>query len=317
MPSHLLTLDSKPNASYMIAGWKPQWSDGGEISSGLPEYLIKKFDAKKIGRFTREIAMTCYPFQVPGTHDAFRPSAAFAQGLPTREITRDNSVYDAGNGLIVFQGEEPWFRLDMYSEAFFGIAKELNLEKVVVVEGYNGPAPPEMERSVNCSFSQPEMKEELEKYSVRFSSYGSDRKAGPTIGMGLVSMAHYQYPEINMIRFGAMAPMYSFITNNNGPVGISRDHRSFYDILRRIRALLGMEIDLSDLREKGDAESQELQATLERIASTNTSARQALEQARADFHHTPYIEPVELAPELDRALDDILRNVPEHPEEES
>ena len=139
MSSDLLTLDSKPHASYMIAGWKPQWSDGGEISSGLPEYLISKFNAKRIGGFTREITMTCYPFQVPGTHDAFRPGAAFDQGLPSRAITRDNSVYDAGNGLIIFQGEEPWFRLDMYSEAFFGIAKELELEKVVVVEGYNGP----------------------------------------------------------------------------------------------------------------------------------------------------------------------------------
>ena len=80
MSSDLLTLDSKPHASYMIAGWKPQWSDGGEISSGLPEYLISKFNAKRIGGFTREITMTCYPFQVPGHSRRLQARGGFRSG---------------------------------------------------------------------------------------------------------------------------------------------------------------------------------------------------------------------------------------------
>ena len=176
MAEEILVLKEKPSARYMIAGWKPQWSDGGEISSGIPEYLIKKYDARKIGEMSRFITMTCYPFQVPGTHDAFRPPAAFYEGLPSQEIHRENYFYDAGNGLIVFTGEEPWFRIDTYGEAFFQAIKELGLERSIVVEGYNGPAPPDLERSVNCSYSQPEMKEELSKYGLRFSSYGSERR---------------------------------------------------------------------------------------------------------------------------------------------
>ena len=73
MTSELLILQEKADAQYMIAGWRRQWSDGGEISSGLPRYLIDKFGARRIGEFSHEVSKTCYPFQVPGTHDTYRP----------------------------------------------------------------------------------------------------------------------------------------------------------------------------------------------------------------------------------------------------
>ena len=181
MPDDLLSLKEQPPAKYMIVGWKPQWSDGGEISSGLPQYLIDKLGARKIGEMGKGVSSGCYPFQVPGTRDAFRPGILFKDGLPAREMYRENYFYDAGKGLIVFLGEEPWFDIDTYGKAFFQAIKELGVQRTVAVEGYNWPAPPDQERSVNCSFSGPHMKEELEKYSVRFSAYGSERRSGPDL----------------------------------------------------------------------------------------------------------------------------------------
>jgi hypothetical protein len=311
MTSEHLVLHEKPSAQYLIAGWGPQWSDGGEISSGLPQYLIDKLGARKIGEMGKSISMMCYPFQVPGTHDAFRPGATYNDGLPAREMYRENYFYDAGNGLIIFLGEEPWFRIDVYAEAFFQAVNELGVSQTAAVEGYNGPAPPELERSVNCSYSRPHMKEEIEKYGVRFSNYGSDRRSGPTIAMALITLAHYGYPDIEMFRIGSMAPMYTFLTSNNEPIGISRDHRSFYDIMRRLKDLFKLDIDLSELKASGDAESQRLQETLERIATSNPTAREIIDKARDDFNFTPYVEHVELAPKLDQTLDEIIRNMPE------
>ncbi|MCE2405636.1 MAG: PAC2 family protein [Dehalococcoidia bacterium] len=316
MADELLVLQDKPPSRYMIAGWKPQWSDGGEISSGLPRYLIDKVGARKIGEMSDTVSMMCYPFQVPGTHDAFRPAASFAEGLPTTGIVRDNQFYYAGDGLVIFLGEEPWFRIDLYTQAFFQAVRELGIQRTVAVEGYNGPAPPELERSVNCSYSKADMKEELEGLGVRFSSYGSDRRSGPTIAMALITLAHYNYPDIEMFRLGSMAPMYSFLTANKEPVGITRDHRSFYDIMRRLRTTFKLDIDLGDLKQKGDEESGRLQAMLERVASSNANAKEIIEKAREEFNYTPFVEPVELTPSLDKALDDILRNAPDQPDEE-
>lgn len=42
--------------------------------------------------------------------------------------------------------------------------------------------------------------------------------------------------------------------------------------------------------------------------------KKLIERARSEFSYLPYVEPVELAPELDRTLQDILENMPEEPE---
>ena len=154
MPEDLFTFSDKPESSYLLAGWRRQWSNGGRISSGLPRYLIEKNGGRQVGQFSEYVNRMCYPFQVAGTHDAFRPSAAFNEGLPSVAMSRQNSFYEIGSGLIVFLGEEPWYRLDIYSEAFFSAIKELGIEQTVAVEGVNGPAPPDLERRITCVYSR-------------------------------------------------------------------------------------------------------------------------------------------------------------------
>ena len=311
MADQLVVFQEKPSAQFLLAGWRRQWSDGGGISGGLPRYLIEKLDAKKIGELGPTVSDLCYPFQVAGTHDTFRPLVAYEDGLPSRPMHRKNDFYDAGNGLIIFRGQEPWFRIDVFAEAFFQAITELGIKQTAAVEGVNGPVPPDLERRITCVYSKPGMREMLDKHGMQFSSYGSEGRRGPTIAMALITLAHYQYPDIEMFRIGAMAPMYPFVTSSNEQVGISRDHRSFYDILRRLRAIFKLDIDLAELQVLGDAESKELQEQLDKISSSNPEAKQLIDSARADYAFTPYVETVELDPSLDKTLDDILRNMPE------
>ena len=311
MAREILVLDEKPQARYLIAGWRRQWSDGGSISSGLPQYLVDQFGAKKIGQMGPDVEKLCYPFQVAGTHDAYRPACAFDEGLPSVAMHWDNDFYDAGGGLIIFMGEEPWFEMELYGEAFFRAAQELGVEQTVVVEGYNGPAPPELERRVGCVYSRADMKEDLAQYGVQFSSYGSGGRQGPTVGMALVAMAHFHYPDLRVFRLGAMAPMYPFTTQGNQQVGIVTDYRSFFDIMRRLKAMFRLDIDLTDLETRGNVESQRLRETLERISNANDNARQIIARVRAEYSYEPFrtpVDPVELPPTLDRVLDDILQN---------
>ncbi|MFQ6028479.1 MAG: hypothetical protein ACE5Q6_13385, partial [Dehalococcoidia bacterium] len=164
---------------------------------------------------------------------------------------------------------------------------------------------------------RPEMKETLEKYGLQMSSRGSEGgRRGPTIGMAMVTLAHYDYPEVQMFRLGSMAPMYPFVVSNNEQLGIFRDHRSFYDIMRRLNSMFNLNIDLSELRDLGDTESRELQSNLDRIGASNEEAKQIIEQVKRDYDYLPYVEAVNLDPALDRTLEDILQNMPENPEEE-
>ncbi len=315
MDNQLVVLKEKPVAHYLIAGWRRQWSDGGSISSGLPRYLINKLNAKQIGQLGEEVVRQCYPFQVPGTHDVYRPRVAYQDGLPTRDMHRRNYFFDAGNGLIVFLGEEPWFRIDIYAQAFFQAVRELGVQQTVAVEGYNGAAPPDLERNVSCIYSQPRMKEELQKYGLRFSNYGSQGRNGPTIGMALNTIAHDEHPDLDVFRLGAMAPMYPFMGTNNDPVGIARDHRAYYAIMKRLKSMFKLDIDLAELLSLGEAESNQLQETLERIGSSNSKAKEIIDRARADYVVTPFEEFVDLDPGLDKTLSDILKNMPDEPEQ--
>ncbi len=314
MADELVIFEQKPAANYLIAGWRRQWSNGGRISSGLPRYLIEKLSAKKIGELGPQISTMCYPFQVAGTHDAFRPVAPFQEGLPSESMHRENYFFDAGNGLIIFLGEEPWYRLDIYVQGFFEAIKELGIKQTVAVEGVNGPAPPDLERRITCAYSKATMKEDLERFGLQFSSYGSDGRRGPTIGMAMVSMAHFEYPDIEMFRLGAMAPLYPLLSSNNQQLGITRDHRSFYDIMRRLNAMFDLTIDLNELKSLADAESRELQTNLERLSDTSREAKQVIEQVRTEYSYTPFEQRVELDPALDQTLEDILRNLPGSPD---
>ena len=314
MAEELVVFQEKPQAQYLIAGWRRQWSDGGEISSGLPRYLIEQAKAKRIGEMSLQVSKMCYPFQVPGTHDMYRPTAAYQDGLPSGDMVRENSFYDAGNGLIIFLGEEPWFRIDIYGEAFFQALEMLGISNTVAVEGYNGAAPPELERSVSCIYSHSHMKEWLEKFGLRFSNYGSQGRNGPTIGMALVSMAHYDYPKYEMFRLGAMAPMFPFLTGSNDPVGISKDHRAFYDITRGINAMSKLDLDLNELLTLGEKGSRELLDSLDRIAADNPNAKEMIDRVRSEYNFVPFVDSVELGPALDKTLEDILRDLPDEPQ---
>ena len=77
--------------------------------------------------------------------------------------------------------------------------------------------------------------------------------------------------------------------------------------MRRLKAMFRLSLDLSDLESRGNAESARLQETLERISNSNSNAREIIDRVRADYRYIPFVEPVELPPQLDRALDDILR----------
>ncbi len=268
--------------------------------------MIEKLGAKKIGELGPHVSTMCYLFQVAGTHDAFRPVAAFRDGLPADPMHRENYFYDAGNGLLIFLGEEPWFRLDLYAQDL----KELGIKQAAAVEGVNGPAPPDLERRVTCAYSKAEMKEDLQKLGVHFTSYGSEGRRGPTIGMAMVSQAHFEYPDIRMFSLGAMAPYYPRMAANSEPVGISRDHRSFYDVMRRLNAMFRLDIDLEELKQLGDAESQELQGILDKLGEASKEAKQIIDKVRADYSFTPFGQYVELGPALDQTLEDILRNMP-------
>ncbi len=233
------------SATSMIAGWY-QWADAGEVSSGLPHYLIDRTEARQIGELDPH---GYYLFQFPGTHDLLRPMVTLDEGYRLALEQRRNAFYisqNEGTRFFIFVGDEPHMNVERYSEVFLDAVERLGVERVAIVAGVNGPMPYDKDREISCVYSLPEMKEEMEGYAVRLSNY----EGGATIGVYLADRAEERGMEL--VTFYAMVPAYDFSRASSGiqRVSAEEDYKAWYDLMRRLDYMFGLDLDLSDLEER-------------------------------------------------------------------
>lgn len=271
---------------YMIAGWD-QWADAGELSSGLPRYLIEQLDARKIGEIRPD---GFYLFQVPGTHHLLRPEIRLDEGHCEELSAHRNDLFYASvndKGLLIFAGEEPHQREDRYAEAFFDMVEAAGARRVISVGGVYGAMPYDKDREISCAYSLTGLKRELERYAVRFSGYSG----GTTIGTFLAYKAESR--GIEYIVFYGFAPAYEFtqLGLTLQAMRVERDWKSWYDIMRRVDHMLGLELDLTDLEERSrelvDAWERRINELEEEHPELNVKAY--VEKLAQDFDEQPFI----------------------------
>jgi proteasome assembly chaperone (PAC2) family protein len=240
----LVELREKPVADqmYMIAGWH-QWADAGNISSGLPEYLIQHTGARKIGEIGED---GFYLFQVPGTHHFLRPEIKLKDGYRQELAEQLNEFYYTGDdekGLVIFLGEEPHLNVERYTQAFLDAVTALRIGRVAALGGVYGAMPYDKDREVSCVYSLRSMKDDLSEYAVRFSDY----EGGSTIGTLLVDRAERR--RIEFIDLYAFVPAYDFgeFDDQLQGIRIENDFKAWYDLMRRLNHMFDLGMDLSDL----------------------------------------------------------------------
>ena len=287
MPNDLLVMKKetiKPEKpTFMIAGFD-QWANAGNVSSGIPEYLIEKLHARKVGHIRKD---DFYIFQLPGSHYMFRPQVKYVEGYEEdykEEPINDFHYAEIGEkGLIIFIGTEPNQREDVYVNTLLDGAKELGVKRIIVPAGVGGEVPFDKERPVSCTYSLKQMQEELKDYAVSFSNY--DKNA--TIGM--VINHHSKERGIESVRMSARTPSYQLSFT------ISSDKRAMYDILRRIRYMFGINLDLSDLEKESKRQIADFEKAIKRLCMDNPELEPQIttymEQIREGFEELRFKEP--------------------------
>jgi proteasome assembly chaperone (PAC2) family protein len=230
---------------YLLAGWR-QWADAGSVSSGLPEYLIQRTKAKKIGEISPD---GFYLFQFPGTHDLVRPVVKFNQGYPESLEIPKNEIFYSGNekrGFVFFIGDEPHMDVERYTQSFLQIAQTLNIKRIVGFGGVYGELPYDKERMVSSAYSLPYLKEELNRLAVNFSDY----HGGASIGSYICRRAGEKGMEY--VALYAFVPMYDFsaVTQLANTVRIENDYMAWLGIMRRVNYMLKSDFSLKDLERR-------------------------------------------------------------------
>jgi predicted ATP-grasp superfamily ATP-dependent carboligase len=283
----LLNLWEKPLArpKTMIAGWH-QWADAGSISSGLPEYLVTRTGARRIGEIKPD---GCYLFQVPGTHHFLRPEVKFEQGYRQELTSRHNDFFYAdvdSQGLVIFLGEEPHLNVEQYAQAFLDAVEELEVRRVLALGGVYGAMPYDKDREISCVYSLPHLKDELAHYALRFSDY----EGGATIGTYLVDQAEAR--NIELVDFYAFVPSYDFaeLSSNLQGMRIETDFKAWYDVTRRINHMFDLGLDLSDLARQSSEVIDTMEAEIEALERKlpQLQVREYLQDLAKDFNELPF-----------------------------
>ena len=300
----LIELVEKPVAEelYMIAGWR-QWADAGAISSALPQYLVEKTEARKIGQIKSD---GFYLFQVPGTHQFLRPEIRLEEGYLKELRPNKNELFYSGNdrkGLIVFLGDEPHLNIERYAEAFFNLVQELGVKRVATVGGVYGAVPYDKDRQVSCTYSLRSMKDELAEYAVRFSNY----EGGASIGSYLADRA--EQLGVEYFVYYAVVPMYDFsqLSPLLQGIRIEHDFKAWYDLMRRFNHMFGLRLDLSDLERQSDELMASMSAEIDELEkkAPQLSIREYLDKLAKDFDEVSFM-PLDV---WDRELGDLFKDV--------
>ncbi|MBM3189154.1 MAG: hypothetical protein FJZ90_10590 [Chloroflexi bacterium] len=286
----------------LIAGWR-QWADAGEVSSGLPQYLAGLTRARKVGEIKPD---GFYLFQIPGTHHLLRPTVKLVEGYRQDMSTHRNEVFLAerkDRNLYLFLGDEPHQKESVYAEAFFDLAEALDVSRIVAGGGVYGAMPYDKDREISCVYSLPRMKDELAKYSVRFSNY----EGGSTIGTYLAHWAEKR--EIEFVVFYAFSPAYEFSQLGISLQGmrIETDWKAWYDITRRLDYMFNLELDLADLARHSEELTAAWDTKVAEIEKKHPElhVRVYLDAVAKDFVERPFIPLDEAWDELGDLLDNM------------
>ena len=240
-------------------------------------------------------------------HHFLRPEIKLEDGYRQSLRSRTNDVYYATvgrKGLVLFIGDEPHLDAERYAEAFFEVAKTLGVKRVASVGGVYGPVPYDKERQISCTYSLPRMKEELAGYAVRFSNY----EGGVSLGSYLADRAEQE--EVEYVVLYAFAPMYDFsqLSPRLQGVSIEEDYKAWYDIMRRLNHMFGLELDLSDLEQRSARLATLMAEKIDEVVqkAPHAGVREYLEKVGEEFTETPFMPLDDIwSRELGDLLDDL------------
>jgi len=213
------------------------WMDGGEVSTGTVKYLIDKLDAYRIAVIEPE---QFYIYSFPGSMEMaalFRPHTKIEAGLirsfeaPTNEFF----CHEASN-LILFLGKEPNLHWQDFADCIFSLCEQSGIKDMYFIGSVAGLVPHTRQPRLLCTVSQARLRETFGRYGVKFTNYD-----GPA---SFVTALTLQAAErgLSMVSFIATVPAY---VQGNNPKCIEA-------VTRRLAGILGLQIDLEDLRQLSD-----------------------------------------------------------------
>ncbi|MFC1737531.1 PAC2 family protein [Planctomycetota bacterium] len=213
------------------------WMDGGEVSTGSVKRLIESNNAKKFAEIGPEgFYINNFPSSMEITA-LFRHYTKIKDGLIKRYETVENTFFcDEETNLIFFLGKESNLQWHNFADDFFSLCSEFDVEMIYFIGSAAGLVPHTRQPHLFCSVSESNLKDTFRQYGVKFTNY-----EGPA-GISTYLMANCHKHNMKMASVVATIPAY---VQGSNPKCIEA-------VTRRLAGILGLQIDLNDLRALSD-----------------------------------------------------------------
>ena len=245
-----LTFHAAPDLhdTRMILGFSG-WMDGGDVSTGTVKCLADKLHAKPLAEIDPE---GFYLLNFPGSMEIsalFRPHTKIEGGLIGEYRNPTNAFfYSEENNLIAFVGREPNFHWTRYAECIFQVASQFQVSRIYFIGSVAGAVPHTREPRLSCSVSAEPLKETMQQYGVRFSDY-----EGPA---SLCTYLTVLAPKRGCEMVNLVAEIPAYVQGRN--------LRCIESVTRRLAGILGLRVDLDDLRALSDRLEEKLNEAMEK-----------------------------------------------------
>lgn len=279
---------------YVLCGMDG-WVNGGDVSSGSIEYLIRQLKATK---FAEMPSSRYHVYQVPGV-DNLRPIFRMQEGIITEARFPKDEFYYAKNpgsehDLVLFLGTEPNLFWEEYTETIAGLAHDFGAARLYSSGGILDRSPYTRQPRISCTCTSIEMQEEMGKYNLTFSS----REGPATINQMLLYACNKK--GIDGATFTVRVSYYPEFN-----VAIDYNPKSIKAALLRINHLTHLNLNFDELNKA----EKELEDKLDLLRHQNPQFNTYIEELEKEYVEMPFQEPLDISPnEAIRFAEEFLRN---------
>jgi proteasome assembly chaperone (PAC2) family protein len=231
---------------YMVMGISG-WPNAGEVSVMCSRYLMEKLSAKKFaeleGKWFYDMSLS-------------RPFVSIEDGLLKGYAAPYNEFYYAvdgkhGRDLVFSIGNEPNLDWEGYVDLVLGLARDAGVVKIFIFGGVLDQLSHNAAPVISGVVNRPELLPDLRRHGIVPSNY-----SGPSSIHGLI-LEEARKRNIPAMSLWGHVP--SYFPGPNPKVS--------YALLTKFVEITGIEVDLEDMRRRGEAFEESVKEFLERSES--------------------------------------------------
>jgi predicted ATP-grasp superfamily ATP-dependent carboligase len=210
------------------------WMDGGDVSTGTVEWLVRTLAVTPVATIDPDGGGGG---GVPGSMEIsalFRPETKIEDGLVTEYEPPANLLWvSAAHHLALFRGKEPNLNWQNFADCLFDFAARAGISTGYFVGSVGGVVPHSREPRLVCAVSDPALKPTLSQYGVGFTNY-----EGPA-SFSTYLLREARRRGLQMASLVVETPAYIQSTNP----------KCIEAVVRKLGAILGLQLPLVELRE--------------------------------------------------------------------